>query len=55
MKRNYFNLDNFEHRLLVRCLMISRNQYLHGNKPTKDVLKIMNAPKKFYLLYKENV
>lgn len=42
-KRKYFYLDDFEHRLLVGCLMTSRNTYLHeGNL----ILKIIDAPKK---------
>ena len=49
-KRKYFYLDDFEHRLLVRCLMTTRNEYIHAGKPTEDVneliLKIIDAPKK---------
>ena len=26
-KRKYFYLDDFEHRLLVGCLMTARNEY----------------------------
>lgn len=49
-KRRYFYLDDFEHRLLVRCLMAAQNEYLHQGKPTGDVnsliLKIIDAPSK---------
>lgn len=47
-KRKYFYLDDFEHRLLVGCLMSARNEYLHDGKPIEDVddliLKIIDAP-----------
>lgn len=50
MKRKYFYLDDFEHRLLVGCLMTARNEYMHECKPTEDVdsliLKIIDAPSK---------
>lgn len=49
-KRKYFYLDDFEHRLLVGCLMTARNEYLHEGKPIEDVdnliLKIIDAPSK---------
>lgn len=49
-KRKYFYLDDFEHRLLVGCLMTARNEYLHAGKPMEDVddliLKIIDAPSK---------
>ena len=49
-KRKYFYLDDFEHRLLVGCLMTARNEYLHDGKPMEDVddliLKIIDAPSK---------
>ena len=49
-KRKYFYLDDFEHRLLVGCLMTARNKYIHENKPIEDVnsliLKIIDAPTK---------
>ena len=53
-KRRYFFLDDFEHRLLVGCLMTARNEYIHEGKPTEDVneliLKIIDAPtKKLYV------
>jgi hypothetical protein len=59
-KRRHIYLDDFEHRLLVGCLMTSRNQYLREGKPTEDVneliLKIIDAPKKkLKVIYKENV
>ena len=30
-------MDDFEHRLLVGCLMTARNEYLHAGKPMEDV------------------
>ena len=49
-KRKYFYLDDFEQRLLVGCLMITRNKYLQECKSTEDVnsliLKIIDAPSK---------
>ena len=59
-KRRHIYFDDFEHRLLVGCLMTSRNQYLREGKPTEDVneliLKIIDAPKKkLKVIYKENV
>ena len=49
-KRKYFYLDDFEHRLLVGCLMTTRNKYLQEGKSTEDVnsliLKIIDAPTK---------
>ena len=46
-KRKYFYLDDFEHRLLVGCLMTARNVYIHEGKPIEDVneliLKIIDA------------
>ena len=48
--RKYFYLDDFEHRLLVGCLMTARNEYIHENKSIEDVneliLKIIDAPSK---------
>lgn len=48
--RKYFYLDDFEHRLLVVCLMTARNKYLRESKPLEDInnliLKIVDAPKK---------
>ena len=57
-KRKYFYLDDFEHRLLVGCLMTARNEYIHEGKPTEDVneliLKIIDAPtKKLCVIVKE--
>lgn len=57
-KWKYFYLDDFEHRLLVGCLMTSRNEYLREGKPTEDVndliVKIIDAPKKkLKVIYKE--
>ena len=49
-KRKYFYLDDFEQRLLVGCLMTTRNKYLQEGKSTEDVnsliLKIIDAPSK---------
>ena len=33
-KRKYFYLDDFEHRLLVGCLITARNEYIHEDKPS---------------------
>ena len=57
-KRNYFYLDDFEHRLLVGCLLTARNEYIHEDKTIEDVneliLKIIDAPKKkLKVIYKE--
>src|SRR5574344_1636646 len=58
-KRKYFYLDDFEHRLLVGCLMTARNEYIHEDKPIEDVneliLKIIDAPsKKLRVIVKED-
>lgn len=58
-KRRYFYLDDFEHRLLVGCLMTARNEYIHEGKPIEDIneliLKIIDAPtKKLRVIAKEN-
>ena len=49
-KRKYFYLNDFEHRLLVGCLMTARSEYLQEGKPIEDVnnliLKIIDAPTK---------
>ena len=57
-KRKYFYLDDFEHRLLVGCLMTARNEYIHKGKLNEDVndlsLKIIDAPsKKLRVIVKE--
>ena len=57
-KRRYFYLDDFDHRLLVGCLMTARNEYIHKDKPIEDVneliLKIIDAPtKKLRVIAKE--
>ncbi len=57
-KRKYFYLDDFEHRLLVGCLMAARNEY-NEDKPIEDVneliLKIIDAPtKKLRVIVKED-
>ena len=48
--RQHIYLDDFEHRLLVGCLVAARNEYLREDKPTEDVndliLKIIDAPSK---------
>lgn len=59
-KRRYFYLDDFDHRLLVGCLMTVRNEYIHQDKPIEDVneliLKIIDAPsKKLRVIVKEEV
>ena len=59
-KRKFFYLDDFEHRLLVGCLVTARNKYLREDKPTEDVndliLKIIDAPsKKLRVIVKEEV
>lgn len=58
-KRKYFYLDDFEHRLLIGCLMTARNEYIHEDKPIEDVneliLKIIDAPtKKLRIITKED-
>ena len=49
-KQKHIYLDDFEHRLLIGCLMTARNGYLREGKPTEDVneliLKIAKAPSK---------
>ena len=59
IKQKYFYLDDFEHRLLVGCLMAARNEYIHEDKPIEDVneliLKIIDAPfKKLRVIVKED-
>lgn len=59
-KRKYFYLDDFEHKLLVDCLMTARNEYINEDKPIEDVneliLKIIDAPsKKLRVIVKEDV
>ena len=58
-KRKYFYLDDFEHRLLVGCLMAARNEYIYEDKPIEDVneliLKIIDTPtKKLRVIVKED-
>ena len=58
-KRKYFYLDDFEHRLLVGCLVTARNEYIRQGKPLEDVndliLKIIDAPsKKLRVIGKED-
>lgn len=58
--RRHIYLDDFEHRLLVGCLVTARNEYLREDKPTEDVndliLKIIDAPsKKLRVIVKEEV
>ena len=57
-KRKYFYLDDFEHRLLVGCLVTARNEYIREGKPLEDIndliLKIIDAPsKKLRIVVKE--
>ena len=59
-KRKYVYLDDFEHRLLVGCLMTARNEYIQEDKAIEDVndliLKIIDAPaKKLCVIVKEEV
>ena len=58
--RRHIYLDDFEHRLLVGCLVTARNEYLREDKATEDVndliLKIIDAPaKKLRVVVKEDV
>ena len=43
-KRKYFYLDDFEHRLLVGCLMTARNEYIHEDKPIEDIFSAFSSP-----------
>lgn len=56
-KRRCFYLDDFEHRLLVSCVMTARNEYIHQDKPIEDIneliLKIIDAPSKKLRVVKE--
>ena len=57
-KRKYFYLGDYDHRLLVGCLVTARNEYIHEDKPIEDVneliLKIIDAPsKKLRVVYEE--
>ena len=56
-KRKYIYPNDYEHRLLVGCLVTVRNQYLHDGKPTEDVndliLKAIDAPSKKLRIIKE--
>ena len=56
-KCKYFYLDDFEHRLLVGCLVTARNEYIHEGKPIEDVneliLKIIDDPSKKLRVVKE--
>ena len=59
VERKYFYLDDFEHRLLVGCLVTARNEYIRQGKPLEDVndliLKIIDAPsKKLRVIGKED-
>ena len=51
-KRRYFYLDDFEHRLLVGCLMTARNEYLHEGKPTEDVNELINISQSLSVAFK---
>ena len=57
VERKYFYLDDFEHRLLVGCLVTARNEYIRQGKPLEDVndliLKIIGAPSKKLRVVKE--
>ena len=57
-KRKYFYLNDFEHRVLVRCLLTVRDDLIHDGRPIEDVnrlvLKIIDAPsKKLRVIAKE--
>ena len=49
-KRRYFFLDDFEHRLLVGCLMTARNEYIHEGKPTEDVNELAKKHERTYTI-----
>ena len=57
VERKYFYLDDFEHRLLVGCLVTARNEYIRQGKPLENVndliLKIIGAPSKKLRVVKE--
>ena len=48
--KRYLVLDDFEHRLLVRCVNKARTMFIDENKPVEDVsallLKIIDTPTK---------
>ena len=57
-KRKIVSLNDFEQKLLVRCLMTARNAYLYESKPTEDIngliVKIIDAStRKLRILGKE--
>ena len=56
-KRKYICLNDYEHRLLVGCLVAARNQYLREGKSIEDVndltLKIIDVPSKNLRAIKE--
>ena len=41
-KRKYVYLDDFEHRLLVGCLMTARNEYIHEDNENCNALIVYN-------------
>lgn len=49
-EKRVVTLNDFEQRLMVRCLSDARNGTLRNGKPTKDVddliLKVIDAPTK---------
>ena len=56
-KRKYICLNDYEHRLLVGCLVAARNQYRREGKSIEDVndltLKIIDVPSKNLRAIKE--
>ena len=55
--KRVLTVDDYEHRLLVGCLMTARNEYIHEDKPIEDmndlILKIIDAPSKKLRVVKE--
>ena len=53
-KRKYFYLDDFEHRLLVGCLVTARNEYIREGKPLEDVNVKYELVGDYYLIASAN-
>ena len=57
--RRHIYVDDFDHRLLVRCLMEARNLFIQEGYPTEDVdeliLKVIDAPTKKLRIIQEAV
>ena len=49
-EKRVISIDDFEHRLMVKCLNDFRNDLIQGDKPTEDIdellLKVIKAPTK---------